>query len=106
MLRQKIPFALMDFNIAHNRVTLNSIETPDNSYLPSGEGYSIGALFALKTAGLDENGIPMFWKDGQKVSFSDFYGLEVNHDLFGDATLSSKLSNQEYRDLFTYVGNE
>ena len=45
-----------------------------------------------------------FWKDGQKVSFSDFYGLEVNHDLFGDATLSSKLSNQEYRDLFTYVG--
>mgnify|MGYP000219957772 CR=1 FL=1 len=57
---------------------INSIETPDNSYLPSGEGYSIGALFALKTAGLDENGIPMFWKDGQKVSFSDFYGLEVN----------------------------
>lgn len=95
---------VMDFNIAHNKSKINSIETPDNSYLPSGEGYSIGALFALKTAGLDENGIPMFWKDGQKVSFSDFYGLEVNHDLFGDATLSSKLSNQEYRDLFTYVG--
>ncbi len=95
---------VLDFNIAHNKSKINSIETPDNSYLPSGEGYSVGALFALKTAGLDENGLPMFWKNGEKVSFNDFYGLEVNYDLFGEATLTSKLSNQEYRDLFTYAG--
>ena len=90
----------MDFNIAHNTSNVDKIQVRDDSYTPSLEGHSIGALFKLNTAGLDENGIQMFWKDGQKVSMQDFFKLE---DLYGFLTLSN-LTAEEYRNLFTYAG--
>lgn len=44
------------------------VRIDDNSWSPSLQGYSSGAVFAIKTAGLDANGIPMFWRDGKKIS--------------------------------------
>ena len=96
----------MDFNIAHNQSKINRVQVRDNSYEPSREGYSVGALFSLKTAGLDENGVQMFYnKQGEKVSFYDFFGLEYGYMMGGLIPfLKSNLSAEEYRDLFTYEG--
>lgn len=91
----------MDFNIAHNKSNVDKIQVRDDSWTPSLEGYSVGALFKLNTAGLDENGLQTFWKNGEKVSFNDFYGLV---DEWGIGLPTSTLTNQEYRDLFTYAG--
>lgn len=96
----------MDFNIAHNESKINRLHVRDNSYEPSREGYSVGALFALKTAGLDENGLQMFYnKDGEKVSFYDFFGLEYGYMMGGLIPfLKSNLTAEGYRNLFTYAG--
>lgn len=92
-----------DFNIAHNKSKVNKIQVADNDLLPSREGYAIGALFAMKTAGVDENGLPMYWKDGQKVSMNDFFQLTPMYPFYPLPV--SALSNEDYRNLFTYVGN-
>ncbi len=96
----------MNFNIAHNQSKVNRVQVSDNSYEPSKEGYSVGALFSLKTAGLDENGLQMFYnKQGEKVSFYDFYGVEYGYMMGGLIPfLKSRLSAAEYRNLFTYEG--
>ena len=61
---------VMDFNLAHNKSKINRLNVRDNSYEPSREGYSVGAVFSLKTAGLDENGLQMFYnKPGGKGFF-------------------------------------
>lgn len=91
-----------DFNIAKNISEIKNINVRDDSYFPSREGYPVGAQFAIKTAGLDENGNPMFMKDGNKVSAKDFFKLEES--IYG--TISSNLSHKEFRELYTYVGDE
>lgn len=97
---------VMDFNLAHNKSKINRLNVRDNSYEPSREGYSVGAVFSLKTAGLDENGLQMFYnKQGEKVSFNDFFGLEYGYMMGGLIPfLKSNLSAEEYRNLFTYEG--
>ena len=96
----------MDFNIAHNKSVINKINVRENSYEPSREGHSVGAVFSLKTAGLDENGMQMFYnKQGQKVSFNEFYQLREGSQMGGMITfLESGLSAEQYRDLYTYEG--
>ena len=92
----------MDFNIAHNTSNVDDIQVQDNSWTPSLEGHSIGALFKLRTAGLDDEGLPMFYnKAGERVSYEDFYGLV---DEWGIGFPTMTLSNEEYRDLFVYAG--
>ena len=68
--------------------------------MPSLQGYSVGALFKLNTAGVDENGYQMFWKDGQKVSLKDFFALDYS----SEGLPTSTLTNEEYSKLFTYAG--
>lgn len=92
---------VMDFNIASNKSNVDKITVRENERTPSLQGHSVGALFKLNTAGVDENGIQMFWKNGQKVSLKDFFALTT--DDFGFVTMSS-LSNEEFRDLYTYAG--
>lgn len=66
---------------------------------PGREGYPAGALFALKTAGLDEEGYPMFQdKDGKAVSAMEFFKLQEWG--FGATDLTAR----ERRELYTYVG--
>ena len=36
---------VMDFNLAHNKSKINRLNVRDNSYEPSREGYSVGAVF-------------------------------------------------------------
>lgn len=90
-----------DFNFSRNISRINQINVRENSYEPSRLGYPVNAMFAIKTAGLDENGLPMFEKDGKKVSAKEHFKI-----FEGDwGILQSGLSHAEFRDLYTYVGD-
>ena len=85
-------------NIAHNKSVVEDIEIPENNLKPSLKGYSVRAIFALKTAGLDSNGLPLFWQNGRKVTAVEFYNLEEGVD-------GSQLSREDHRNLYTYAGD-
>lgn len=91
-----------DFNFSQNISKVNKINTRNDSYTPSNEGYPVNAVFALPVAGMDEYGVPMFWKDGEKVSYSDFFALVPG--AFGIGSKTS-LTPEEYRNLYKYVGD-
>ncbi|QXP69777.1 SusC/RagA family TonB-linked outer membrane protein [Polaribacter sp. R2A056_3_33] len=86
------------FNISHNKSIVDNIEIREEDFKPSLKGYSVNAIFAIKTAGLDSNGLPLFWKDGKKVSAVDFYNLE-------EGTNGNQLTREEHRNLYSYVGD-
>ncbi|SDW73718.1 TonB-linked outer membrane protein, SusC/RagA family [Lutibacter oricola] len=85
-------------NISHNKSLVDEIEIREEDFKPSIKGYSVNAIFAIKTAGIDSNGLPLFWKDGKKVSAVDFYNLENGTD-------GSQLTREEHRNLYSYVGD-
>ncbi|WP_223609507.1 SusC/RagA family TonB-linked outer membrane protein [Chryseobacterium sp. OSA05B] len=93
-------------NFAHNKSKVLSEQPRNNALLPSREGLPVNAVFALKTAGMDENGNPMFWKGNEKVKAEDFFKLyDVYADFLPGQLVDTKLSNEELRNLFTYVGD-
>lgn len=75
---------------------------PENATIPSREGYPVGAIFALKTAGLDKEGYPLFLtKEGKEVTLTELYKLQ---DEWGIGYPTSGISSAEVRDLYSYVG--
>lgn len=86
-----------NINVGFNKNKVIKETVAQNSTYPSREGYPVGALFALKTAGLDADGYPLFLtKDGEKVSATEL--LKLN------AAGASTLSAEEQRNLYTYMG--
>lgn len=95
-----------NFNFAHNKSNIDRIEVKNANLLPSGEGRPVNAVFALKTAGIDANGYPLFWKDGEKVSTVEFFKLyDPYADIMPGYLVKSNLTNEEFRNLFTYIGD-
>lgn len=96
-----------NFNFSHNKSNVDRIEVRSNSYLPSKEGYPVNAVFALKTAGIDENGYPLFVnKKGETVNAQTYFDLfDVWADFFPGEFSQSKLDAEATRDLFTYAGD-
>ncbi len=100
-------------NVAHNTDRVEKILVDDNAWTPSVQGYSASAVFALRTAGLDEYGIPMFWKDGKKVSLQEFVNFRIEEtDPFGlgipDFFEYGPAMDQTYADVrsrFSYIGS-
>ena len=87
-----------NLNLGYNSNKIVKETVAENSTYPSREGYPVGALFAYKTAGLDEQGYPLFVnKDGEKVSTTEL--LKLN------AAGASTLTAAEQRDLYTYMGS-
>lgn len=88
----------MNINLGFNKNKILKETVAENATYPGREGYPVGAIFAYKTAGLDEDGYPLFVnKDGKKVTATEF--LKLNRH--GASTLSAK----EQRELFTYMGS-
>ena len=88
-----------NFNFAYNQNTVLQETIREDNVYPGREGYPVGAIFTLKTAGLDDQGYPQFLnKEGEMVSGMDFFQLEEWG--FG----ASDLSSAEWRDLYTYEG--
>ncbi|MNS23487.1 TonB dependent receptor [compost metagenome] len=96
-----------DFNIAQNKSKVERVQIRETDWTPSKEGYPVDAVFVIKTAGLDKNGLPLFQKkDGSVVTMEEFYKLYDQYaEIFPGEISASALNNAEYRDLFTYAGN-
>ena len=89
-------FTNLNFGFNDNTVLQETVA--ENSTTPSREGYPVGAIFAYKTAGLDDEGYPLYLtKDGQKLSAKDFFQL--------NNAGASSLSAEEQRNLLTYMGS-
>ncbi len=87
-----------NFNIAYNENKVLQETVPSNQTTPSREGYPVNAIFAYKTAGLDSDGLPLFWtKDGNKVTAQEL--LKLN------AAGASTLSAEDQRGLYSYIGS-
>ncbi len=86
----------LNVGLNHNKVLRETVA--ENATYPSREGRPVGAIFALKTAGLDNEGYPLFLnKEGQVVTLTEL--LQLNQ--YGASTLSAA----EQRDLYTYMGS-
>ncbi|RKD98568.1 SusC/RagA family TonB-linked outer membrane protein [Marinifilum flexuosum] len=90
-----------NFNISRNIDKVDNIQVRNDSWFPSGVGRPVNALYVLKTDGLDENGMPVFVKDGKKMNLQEFAGIELKWGFWPTPTLSPK----EFRELFTYAGS-
>lgn len=91
-----------NFNFAYNNNKVLKEMLPENATIPSREGYPVGAIFALKTAGLDKEGYPLFLtKEGKEVTLTELYKLQ---DEWGIGYPTSGISSAEVRDLYSYVG--
>lgn len=56
-----------NFNLGYNQNKVLRETVPSNQTTPGREGYPVGALFAYKSAGLDDEGYPLFYnKEGEK----------------------------------------
>lgn len=88
-----------NLNFAYNANTVLKESIREDSSYPGREGRPVGALFVLKTAGLDDRGYPMYEnKNGEAVSARNFFKI----DEWGFGT--TQLTPQEWRDLYTYAG--
>lgn len=84
-------------NVGYNNNKVLEESVAENSTYPSRKGYPVGAIFAYKTAGLDEAGYPLYRaKDGSAVSAQEFFKLDKHG--------ASGMSAAEQRDLYTYMG--
>ncbi|MDD2961559.1 MAG: SusC/RagA family TonB-linked outer membrane protein [Muribaculaceae bacterium] len=87
-----------NFNFAYNNNKVLKESVPENQTTPGREGYPVGAIFAYKSAGLDDEGYPLFYnKAGEKVNAQEL--LKLNS--YGGSTLTAA----EQRDLYTYIGS-
>lgn len=95
-----------NFNFAYNNNKVLKEALREDALEPGREGYPAGALFALKTAGLDEEGYPMFQdKDGKAVSAMEFFKLQEWG--FGATDLTARERRELYcsiADCLRYVG--
>lgn len=94
-----------NFNISRNINVVDKIQINEIQMTPSIEGHSVNSLFAIKTAGLDEQGYILFAKDGKKMNAQEFFQL---YDPWGGegayGFAQSKLTKEEQRALYTHVG--
>ncbi|MDM1397389.1 SusC/RagA family TonB-linked outer membrane protein [Myroides odoratimimus] len=95
------------FNFAHNKSKVDKIQIYDNETLPSREGLPVNSVFVIKTAGLDDKGNILFWKDGEKVTGKEFFKLrDPMEEFMPGYMVESTLTPQEYRDLYSYAGDK
>ena len=87
-----------NLNFGYNDNTVLRETVAENAIKPSREGYSVGAIFAYKTAGLDDEGYPLFLtQDGRKVTATEFFKL--------NNAGASTLIAEEQRNLYSYIGS-
>lgn len=94
-----------NLNFAYNNNKVLREAIPEAQTIPGREGYSVDAIFAIKTAGLDEEGYPLFYdKEGKKVTLKELYRLQ---DPFGlGFTVNSDVTPAEERSFYSYIGSQ
>ncbi len=95
-----------NFNISHNKSIVEKVQVRENQLTPSLESHPVNAIFVIKTAGLDENGYPLYLKNGNKVSGQEYFKLyDAWADWWPGQNSASSLTNEETRGLFSYAGD-
>ncbi len=85
----------LNLGINHNRIKSETVA--ENSTYPSREGHPVGAIFAYRTAGLDDEGYPLFiCPDGDAVNAEQLLKLKNG---------ASTLTAAEQRNLYSYMGS-
>lgn len=94
-----------NLNFAYNNNKVLREALPEAQTIPGREGYPVDAIFAIKTAGLDEEGYPLFYdKEGKKVTLKELYRLQ---DPFGlGFTVNSDVTPAEERSFYSYIGSQ
>lgn len=94
-----------NLNFAYNNNKVLREAIPEAQTIPGREGYPVDAIFAIKTAGLDEEGYPLFYdKEGKKVTLKELYCLQ---DPFGlGFTVNSDVTPAEERSFYSYIGSQ
>lgn len=93
-----------NFNFAYNNNKVLQEAIPEAQTTPGREGYPVSAIFAIKTAGLDEDGYPLFYdKEGKKVTLKELYRLQDPYGL--GFTVSSDVTPAEERGFYSYMGS-
>lgn len=93
-----------NFNFSYNDNKVLREVVADNSKVPSREGYPVGAIFGYKTAGLDDEGYPLFLtKEGEKVTLVELYQLK---DEWGIGLATSDVTPKEEREFMSYLGTK
>lgn len=94
-----------NLNFAYNNNKVLREAIPEAQTIPGREGYPVDAIFAIKTAGLDEEGYPLFYdKEGKKVTLKELYRLQ---DPFGlGFTVNSDVTPAEGRSFYSYIGSQ
>ena len=94
-----------NLNFAYNNIKVLREAIPEAQTIPGREGYPVDAIFAIKTAGLDEEGYPLFYdKEGKKVTLKELYRLQ---DPFGlGFTVNSDVTPAEERSFYSYIGSQ
>lgn len=94
-----------NLNFAYNNNKVLREAIPEAQTIPGREGYPVDAIFAIKTAGLDEEGYPLFYdKEGEKVTLKELYRLQ---DPFGlGFTVNSDVTPAEERSFYSYIGSQ
>lgn len=94
-----------NLNFAYNNNKVLREAIPEAQTIPGREGYPADAIFAIKTAGLDEEGYPLFYdKEGKKVTLKELYRLQ---DPFGlGFTVNSDVTPAEERSFYSYIGSQ
>ena len=93
-----------NFNFAYNGNKVLQENIPEQQTTPGREGYPVGAIFALKTAGGNkETGNMMFYNpEGEKVTLKELYRLK---DEWGIGIASSDVTAAEERTFYSYIGS-
>ena len=93
-----------NFNFAYNGNKVLQENIPEQQTTPGREGYPVGAIFALKTAGVNkETGNMMFYNpEGEKVTLKELYRLK---DEWGIGIASSDVTAAEERTFYSYIGS-
>ncbi|MEC4053377.1 SusC/RagA family TonB-linked outer membrane protein [Myroides odoratimimus] len=95
------------FNFARNKSKVDKIQIFDNETLPSREGLPVNSVFHIKTAGFDEKGNLLFWKEGEKVTGKEFFKLyDPMADFMPGYMVDTNLTPEEYRNLYSYAGDK
>ena len=91
-----------NFNFAYNGNKVLQENIPEQQTTPGREGYPVGAIFALKTAGVNkETGNMMFYNpEGEKVTLKELYRLK-----WGIGIASSDVTAAEERTFYSYIGS-
>ena len=93
------------FNFAYNQNKILKVTTPEKQTVPSGEGYPVGAIFAIKTKGVDPKTgrIQIAGKDGSTLTLEELFKMS---DDTGMGFYGPNLSAAEERDLYSYIGTK